>query len=99
MEDQRGDYAVLVKGVMAVGGEYMATEGQYHECIQALGRKHAGLSAALYGRLQYMLLVAFTGRNMSVHAIRIIPEDRGEESTVSPRAVVTLVEPFEYVHA
>jgi hypothetical protein len=86
VEDKRRDYMVLVKEVLVVGGEDKADEGQLRSCMEDLTRKHMGSNAALYGRLTYILLVAFTGRKMSVYTM-LVEGSRGD--------LRILVEPFD----
>eukprot|EP00611_Tribonema_gayanum_P023654 TRINITY_DN5017_c0_g1_i1.p1 TRINITY_DN5017_c0_g1~~TRINITY_DN5017_c0_g1_i1.p1 ORF type:complete len:591 (+),score=71.53 TRINITY_DN5017_c0_g1_i1:38-1810(+) len=73
-KDAKADYMVLLDGVLCIGGEDKVPISQYSRAVNECGEKHKGASAAMYGRLGYILLVVVAGNKFGVHAMTLEPK-------------------------
>jgi len=66
--DKKRDYLVLVENVLLVGGKDKATPRQLSNAVKELTDKHKGANSAIYGDLQYIILIATAGNTCQFFA-------------------------------
>jgi len=66
------DYICLVDNMLIIAGVDKTSKGQMAEADNNLIKKHLG-SRAMYGRLQYIILIGTAGPDLKVNAMSITP--------------------------
>ena len=69
VEDQKRDYMVLLHNLQVIGGEDEAHRRDIKRAIAELRSKHKRANAALYGSLDYQVLIATAGDACQVFAM------------------------------
>ena len=74
-EDIKGmrDYYCLVDNMLIIAGEAKENEDQMDEADNDLAKKHLASNRAMYGRLQYIILIGTAGRHLKLNAMSITP--------------------------
>ncbi len=67
------DYVCLVDNMLIIAGEDKPSEGQMDEADNDHVKKHFASNRAMYGRLQYIILIGTAGRYLKLNAMSITP--------------------------
>ena len=67
------DYICLVDNMLIIAGEDKPNKSQMAEAECDLTKKHVGSNRAMYGRLQYIVLIATAGPDVKLYAMSVIP--------------------------
>jgi len=67
------DYICLVDNMLIIAGENKNSKGQMAEADNDLIKEHLGSNRAMYGRLQYIILIGTAGPDLKVNAMSITP--------------------------
>ena len=59
---------------MIIAGEAKASEDQMDEADNDLAKKHLACNRAMYGRLQYIILIGTAGQHLKLNAMSITPD-------------------------
>ncbi len=67
------DYICLVDNMLIIAGEDKTSKTQMAEADNDLVKKHVGSNRAMYGRLQYIILIGTAGPDLKFNAMSVIP--------------------------
>jgi len=67
--DRKRDYYILVENVLLVGGADKPISRYMDDAVRDLEMKHKGATAAMYGGLQYIILIATAGNLCQFYAL------------------------------
>jgi len=67
------DYLCLVDNMLIIAGEDKGNKSEMAEADSDLIKKHVGSNIAMYGRLQYIILIGTAGPDMKVNAMSVTP--------------------------
>lgn len=66
-------YICLVDNMLIIAGEDKTSKTQMAEADNDLIKKHVGPNRAMYGRLQYIILVGTAGPDLKFNVTSVIP--------------------------
>ncbi|DBA81990.1 TPA: hypothetical protein ACH3X1_007693 [Trebouxia sp. C0004] len=67
------DYICLVDNMLIIAGEDKTSKTQMAEADNDLIKKHVGSNRAMYGRLQYIVLIGTAGSDLKFNVMSVIP--------------------------
>ncbi len=73
MPKGKRDYLCLVDNMLIIAGEDKGNKSEMAEADSDLIKKHVGSNIAMYGRLQYIILIGTAGPDMKVNAMSVTP--------------------------
>lgn len=69
----RRDYVCLVDNMLVVAGVHKASKSEMAEADNDLVKKHVISNKAMFGRLQYIILIGTAGADLKFTAMSITP--------------------------
>jgi len=69
--DKKRDYMQFLDNVLVIGGEDKAVRSEMRAAQSELFLKHKGANAALYGDLEYIIMIATAGECVTVFALDV----------------------------
>jgi hypothetical protein len=71
LDGGRRDFLLALNGILLVGGEDKTLESHFDAAKSDCQSKHKGANACLYGRLEYILLIATAGDRIGLYAMKL----------------------------
>ena len=73
LPEGKRDYICLVDNMLIIAGEDKTSKTHMGEADNDLVKKHVSSNRAMYGRLQYIILIGTAGRDLKFNAMSVIP--------------------------